>query len=576
MAREALSITEASKELKESANKYKNAVEELETRANASKSLFDYADAIACLDSIIIYSEEIGIGKEKLGSWYLKISDLFEDNGNYLMSLNYSSKALVIYEKDGNDSLLAATYNNIAYAYNGLGNYRTALQFNEKVLKIVKRLFDSSNSEIARGYGNISMTYINLPEFDSALKYMQKAVLIFTASDDSSHKDEDLASSYNVLSVIYEGLGESLTALEFAEKYLTICEKINRKINQIIIQPNYHNIGSINYSLKNYAKAIEYQEKDIQSREIIFGKSNPILANAYSNIGLTYLASKDFKMALKYENKSIDILEKVFDSNNAKLAAPYLNIGEVYQALGENGKAFDYYKKSISIFEQNSNNINPNMAKAYLDFGNGFLFLKKKDEAIINLKKSIDIYRNILPRYKDQYQDALDCLSVALFGKGSELYLEKKYKEAITNLVNVNYPSLVPYAKDYLGGCYAALKDYSKAIMSFQEVLNLDTSNKVDIQIYSNIGTMYAKNGQLKEAKISFEKFESQKVDSGIANKNWALYYALKKDKEKSIAYLQKAIEYGYSNWERINTDDSFETLRNDERYKSLMDKIRK
>lgn len=571
-ARKELDIKKAAKELRESATLYKSAIEELEIRAKASRSLYDYKDAINCLDTIIILSEELGIAKEKIAAWYLKISDVLQDNGEYSNSLKFINKALPIYEKESIDSLIASTYSYFRYAYYGIGDYKMALEYDNKVLAIIEKEFDSKNPELARAYGNLSDTYNKLGDFDKALEYIKKGISIFSESNDNNK--EELSKSYSILATIYYNTGDNTNALETINKAILIDEKIYDKKSRVFVA-DYNILAAILGAMGNNESALKYQLNGLVILEGALEQKHPRLANIYNNIGNTYKELKQYDKSLEYLEKSIKLYEELFDKKYPELAASYLNLGETYLALGNYTKALEYASNSIYISELLYDKPNYILALGYKNKSLAFTYLKQVPEALIFINKSIEIQKKLLPNYQDKYQDAVDCLSALLFQKGRDLYFKNNYKEAIENLEKVNYRILIPFAKDYLGICYIGLKDYKTAIVYFQELLKLDTTNKTNIHIYGNLGFAYAKNGQISEAKIYFEKYENQHLDSAIAYKNWAMYYALLKDKEKAIENLKKAIDNGYKNWSKISEDESFEIIRNDERYKNLIEKIK-
>jgi hypothetical protein len=52
---------------------------------------------------------------------------------------------------------------------------------------------------------------------------------------------------------------------------------------------------------------------------------------------------------------------------------------------------------------------------------------------------------------------------------------------------------------------------------------------------------------------------------------NIAVLFALQNQVSESIAWLKKAIDRGYRNWELIKTDQDLANIRNSEDYKQLI-----
>ena len=86
----------------------------------------------------------------------------------------------------------------------------------------------------------------------------------------------------------------------------------------------------------------------------------------------------------------------------------------------------------------------------------------------------------------------------------------------------------------------------------------------------------YAKNGQLDDAEQAFQVYQNLFPDDGRTYRNWAMFYALKGDKEKALANLQKAIELGYDDLHWLTTDDSLENIRKGKVYLQLVAELEK
>ena len=93
---------------------------------------------------------------------------------------------------------------------------------------------------------------------------------------------------------------------------------------------------------------------------------------------------------------------------------------------------------------------------------------------------------------------------------------------------------------------------------------------------YNNIGLAYARNEQLKKAKIYVVKYEAIAKKKGEVYRNWAMYHALQGDTIKALEFLEKAIDEGYKDLKWITTDSSLESLRKEKKYLELVEKLTK
>jgi len=143
--------------------------------------------------------------------------------------------------------------------------------------------------------------------------------------------------------------------------------------------------------------------------------------------------------------------------------------------------------------------------------------------------------------------------------------LNPKYHEAWNNLGTVNY-SLKKYkraVKDYkkaleirpesatthhnLGAAYFSLKKYEEGFQAYQEAYRLDPNI---LDRISSRGTI------IRTAEVNF----------GIQNFYLAKLFVTNGQPEKALAYLLKALETGFNDYEKITKDPDFKVLAQDER----------
>ncbi|CAF3219933.1 unnamed protein product [Rotaria socialis] len=147
------------------------------------------------------------------------------DQGQYKEAVSFLEKALKIDEEtlSENDLSLATSYNNIAMGYDDMGDYSKALEYYEKANKILEISLPPTHPHLAISYDNIGGVYNNMGEYPKALEYYQKANKIFQISLPPTHPD--LAISYWSIGDIYNKTGEYSKALSLLEKALGIFRK---------------------------------------------------------------------------------------------------------------------------------------------------------------------------------------------------------------------------------------------------------------------------------------------------------------------------------------------------------------
>ena len=385
---------------------------------------------------------------------------------------------------------------------------------------------------------------------------------------------EDLAYYYNKAAAIYRDNGKYNLALEFHEKSIKIMEAVLEE-NHPSLATSYNNIASIYQDLGQYEKALEFQEKDIKILERVLEENHPSLATSYNNIALTYQDLGQYEKALEFQEKSIKIMEAVLEENHPDIASSYNNIAATYQAMGQYEKALKFQGKSIKIMEAVLEENHPSLATSYNGIATTYYYLGQYDKALEFQKKAVTIFKETLPVDHPNQKIVLDVLLEIYYSKGMKDFEEKQLKSALANFDSILLYRMDERVYNYIGLCHYYLKDYDKAIIAYKKAVELNPELRTTY-FYNNVGNAYVKNKDFKEAKASFEEYEKLYPKSGRVFRNWAMYHALKGDKEKALENLKKAIELGYTGLNWLNTDDSMDSLREEQQFIDILELLSK
>ena len=67
-------------------------------------------------------------------------------------------------------------------------------------------------------------------------------------------------------------------------------------------------------------------------------------------MALVYSAQGDYAKALEYYEKDLEISERVLGSDHPDTATTYNNMANVYHVQGDFAKALEYYEKALIVF----------------------------------------------------------------------------------------------------------------------------------------------------------------------------------------------------------------------------------
>ena len=240
-------------------------------------------------------------------------------------------------------------YNNIGTVYCSQGDYPKALEYCQKALGILEKIFGTEHPDVAAPYNNIGAVYDSQGDYPKALEYHWNALGIREKVLGTEHPD--VATSYNNIGGVYSSQGDYPKALEYYWDALGIREKV-LGTEHPDVATSYNNIGYVYSSQRDYSKALEYHQKALGIREKVFGTEHPNVATSYNNIGMVYSSQGDYPKALEYYHKALGIREKVFGTEHPDVATSYNHIGYVYYSQGNYTKSLEYSGKSLVMYEK--------------------------------------------------------------------------------------------------------------------------------------------------------------------------------------------------------------------------------
>lgn len=96
----------------------------------------------------------------------------------------------------------------------------------------------------------------------------------------------------------------------------------------------------------------------------------------------------------------------------------------------------------------------------------------------------------------------------------------------------------------------------------------------IDCLLY--LGNAYTVNGMYEKGLIVDQKLSRLKPNDPVVHYNLACSYALAKSIDAAFDALEKAISLGYKDIYHLERDKDLSPLREDDRYKKLVEKIKK
>lgn len=378
-------------------------------------------------------------------------------------------------------------------------------------------------------------------------------------------RSERIATLYKNLGLGYKQMGDYAKALEYYEKELSIKEtKLGMDHPKIVT--TYNNFAEVYKANGNYDKALEYYCKALKICEKKSDKNRSDTATIYNNIADVYRVKGDYDIALECLEKALVILGEDYPLK----AVTYNNKALVYENMGDNTKALEYFEKALAIQETSLGKNDPstattynNIALVYENMGHYYKALEYYEKAMTisestlgkNHPSTITFYNNIGGAYHHQgkYDKALEYHFKAL-AIGEKILGMRHPSTAMT----YNNIALV----------YEDMGDFDKAMEYYQKELAVQETKSGEvhpytISTYNNIARMYEAKGDYDKALEYYEKtltiieskLEKDRPSTVSVFNNMAMVYETKGDYAKALEYYKKIREIIESDMEKEHPD---------------------
>ena len=351
--------------------------------------------------------------------------------------------------------------------------------------------------------------------------------------------DRELINVFDIQSDVAEKIARALKAKLSPEEI----EGIEKKPTENLEAYSLYLKGRWLWNKRNEEdlnKAIEYFEQAIEE--------DPNYSVAYAGLADSYIVLPDYSSfpTKKAYPKAEEAALKALEIDNT--------LAEAYTSLAMVKGAFEWdwlgaesdYKRAIEL--------NPGYATAHHWYGWHLMWLGRHDEAIAEIKIAQE----------------LDPLSLVISRNlGQFFYYARQYDKAIEALqrtidVDPNFSQV----HLVLGSAYLQKSMYEEALAEFQKEIS-----QTGIGITA-IGITYAKMGRREEALQLLDDLIKRSKEEYVSRSGMASFYFALRDDDQGFMWLDKAYEERDSGLNNIKTNPSYDSVRSEPRFKSLLKKM--
>jgi tetratricopeptide (TPR) repeat protein len=284
--------------------------------------------------------------------------------GKYPEALREFSDAQTLFEQETaregsrqNREGLARAYGSIGIVFSEQSDYARALEFSLKAVRIYEQLRDAAKA--ARVYNNIGIVYQAQGDLFKALEYFQKCLQLQQKSADAT-----IGITMTNIGNVYLAQNNPGKAKEY---YDQATQAFGKHPDARGLGELYNNIGRYFQATGNFTQSVAQYQMALKTFAQIgdqFGSSD-----TYALLGEAYFLKKDYPKALEFTNRSLElgralnVQERIRDSEQ--------KLSDIYAATGDQAKALAHFrlyaaaKDSVSNFENVRNSIRAEMNYAF-------------------------------------------------------------------------------------------------------------------------------------------------------------------------------------------------------------------
>ncbi len=547
------------------------------------------------IDSLMLSAAQVGLGVS------------YRYQGKYNESINLFNQAIGYLEKVQDETLsdkhnLAAAYSNLALTYGEANENEKALNLQKKALKVILQIYPSDHPEISSLYNNLALAFTEFTQCDSAVYYTSKAIAQLEANGIEEHPS--LGIMYDNKATAHLCLDQLELAQEAQDKAIVFLQgyygdqSIHTATSKSILADIYNRKKEYELEYLTYKQVYDIRKK-------ILGDTNPqsimALKSLIRSSDLTaalYKQRGKLKEAIDFEEESIDklyhlfTLEQASQTDSIQMANKFYFLANLYEEVDQLDSALQIALTCANWREQLLDPLHENIALTH--FFISMIYINNPESSIgqslPHLERSYNIWSQTRKPDDYSFTVAKNSIFLAYSVKGIEAEKNKEYQKAAQYFIealryvyseadNKEFKTrmLQGYSKEDLplkiAICSYYAKDYTLALTYLKDAYDLGTLDEVSYLYLS--GICYAKTEKLEETKRCFERIQLLLPEDGLVFRNWALYFAFLNNEKAILDNLEKAFEHDYKDWQWIEDELNFDQVRQFDRYKKLIQKMK-
>jgi len=373
-----------------------------------------------CQNSLFIRTEILSSDHPILAKHYVELADIYEENHEYNLAIEYYMKTIDFHEKYSSESDLLenqiSLLSNIGRCCFCLQEYDLARMHFENALQIQELLLPDDDIKIDDLHENIALCYWHLTNYDRTIEHYQMSLNL---RKKISLNSIDIIQLYKQIGICYEHKNDYERArenyhqaLEWQKQMPSSDEQLIADICQLLAMNyehekhfesaicyfqlglNHHHhekfriyrsLARLFIEIHEYDSAIEYLEKLLNSSADI---------NLYVQLAFCYTEKKQYDRSVEYYQYAIDLYKNSSCKiDNDLLIHLYEQLAIGFELQEKYSLALETYKQTIEFLEHS----HCRCAKMFCKLSELCCLLEQYETAMNYCEKSMELVRNHCP-----------------------------------------------------------------------------------------------------------------------------------------------------------------------------------
>jgi DNA-binding winged helix-turn-helix (wHTH) protein/TolB-like protein len=324
---------------------------------------------------------------------------------------------------------------------------------------------------------------------------------------------------------------------------------------------------------------LQFSSSDLAHKNTSF-PSSPLSYEFYLRAIVFPDTNQGAKMAIAMLNRAVEL-----DANFAPL---YAELGKRTHFLAtfnlnknvESKDAIEFYQKALALNPQLNDAIS-GLARIYAETGNAIeaVYLTQKLISINPNNANAHFTLGYIYRYGGMLQESIAAFEKAValdrqtrwsHNLGLTYSMVGEYKKAFSAL---QVGQQTPYSLGWQATIYLHQGELERSLELLNKIILMEPDSFWELD---SLGFKGVIEQDFELGLAAVRKLEAANVEDGEALFYWASLYAMLGDKDGCIRLLERATQMGYFNYPLLETEEFFDNMRNDSRFKKLLSQVKK